>query len=118
MKMAGRVRLMLVDLGHERGWLERLLVCGFLEIDPSNITFGGEVDVNDGLPHRAHTAISVFRDSIKCFPDATKNELRSLGSHEWVDKAINHLISDGFMRSIPKGKRLKFELLKEYAEDA
>lgn len=40
---------------------------------------------------------------IKRFSDATKNEVRALGSHEWVDKAINHLVSDGFVRITPEG---------------
>ena len=32
-----------------------------------------------------------------------QDEVRALGSHEWVDKAINHLVSDGFVRITPGG---------------
>ncbi len=54
---------------------------------------------------------------IELFPGATKNKLRDLGNHEWVDKAIAHLVADGFVKVIKDGKRLRFEILKEYSED-
>lgn len=64
------------------------------------------------------TLMAKICQHIKCFPNATKNEVRALGSHERVDEAINHLVSDGFMRITPEGRRLRFEILKEYSEDA
>ena len=37
-------------------------------------------------------------DYVVAHPDASKKDLRGLGKAEWVDKAIEHLISEGYMR--------------------
>ena len=47
-------------------------------------------------------------EHLEIFPDATRNDLRELGKHDWVDKAIKQLVSDGFMSVTKHGQRMKF----------
>ena len=52
------------------------------------------------------------------FPNATKNDLRKLGKHEWVDRAVNELVDEGQLSVSKQGQRNVFTLREPYREAA
>jgi hypothetical protein len=52
---------------------------------------------------------------LEAFPDASKNDLRKLGKHEWVDKAVSELVAEGKLKVTKEGQRTKFTLLKNHS---
>jgi hypothetical protein len=116
-KMAGQVRLRISkDRNGGVGAAGQVVV--EIHFTPeSDLTRVDFKEPADAKAFKPTTLMAKICQHIECFPDASKNDLRKLGSHEWVDKAIAHLVSDAFMRITKEGKRLRFEILKEYSED-
>ena len=51
-------------------------------------------------------------------PDASKNDLRKLGKHEWVEQALDELVEEGQLSLSRQGQRFVFTLLEPYQEAA
>ena len=51
---------------------------------------------------------------LKKNPDASHTDLRGLGKSQYVDQAIECLIEEGFLSKSPKGRQVRFTVLKPY----
>jgi hypothetical protein len=71
------------------------------------------VDFNEpeeGKPFKPTALMAKICEYLEVFPDASKNDLRKLGKHEWVDKAISMLAAEGTIVVRKRGQRTIFEL--------
>jgi hypothetical protein len=65
----------------------------------------------EGKPFKPTAIMAKIIAHLEVFPDASKNDLRKLGKHEWVDRAIAELVSEGRIKATQRGqKRTIFEL--------
>jgi hypothetical protein len=74
-------------------------------------------DVN--AKSNAHAALKAkICSRLAEFPSATKNDLRKLGNHECVDRAVKDLVAEGQLSVSKQGQRNVFTLLEPYREAA
>jgi hypothetical protein len=64
----------------------------------------------EGKPFRPTALIEKICKHLQVFPGASKNDLRKLGKHEWVDRAITELLAEKIIKVTKRGQRTIFEL--------